>query len=266
MTALAPLDHVGRVARTTALLDELGCDAFLVTSRHNIRYLTGFNGSAGLALVTREQLHFVTDGRYGEQAGEQLANASLKANLIVAGVEQRDRVREITAGMDCLALEARAVSWADQRNYATEWFPDTELLATEGLIENLRASKDRGEVARIAAAAKVADAALAACLAMLNKEPTEAEFAFELDTAAHRLGSDGPAFDTIIASGPNSARPHARPSSRRIIHGDLVVIDFGATCDGYRSDMTRTISIGVPSAQQRRLFDGRVLKLQHPHT
>lgn len=255
MTELAPLDHVGRLERVSALLEDLGCDGLLVTSRDNIRYLTGFSGSAGLVLVTRDDVHFVTDGRYGEQAQEQLARAGIAANLIVAGADQRERVQAVAHELPTLALEARAVSWADQRSYATDWFPDSVLVPTEGLIENLRASKQDAEIARITAAAVVADAALAACLDLLTKEPTELEFAFELDTCARRLGSDGPAFDTIIASGPNSARPHARPSSRRIRRGDLVVIDFGATCDGYRSDMTRTVSIGPPSREQRRLLD-----------
>jgi Xaa-Pro aminopeptidase/Xaa-Pro dipeptidase len=111
-------------------------------------------------------------------------------------------------------------------------------------------------VARIAAAAAIADAALGEVLGMLGDGRTEEEVALALDTAMRRLGSQDRAFETIVASGPNAAKPHARPSSRRIEAGDPVVIDFGATFDGYRSDMTRTFCVGgAPSAELARVFE-----------
>jgi Xaa-Pro aminopeptidase len=147
------------------------------------------------------------------------------------------------------------VPWATQRRYASEWFPDADLLPTEDVIEGWRVVKEPAEVARMEAAAAIADAALHASLALLAERPTEAAFALELDAAMRRLGSEGAAFETIVASGPNSARPHHRPGERTVVEGDLVVVDFGATVDGYRSDMTRTVCVGTPAAGQRRLYE-----------
>jgi Xaa-Pro aminopeptidase len=115
--------------------------------------------------------------------------------------------------------------------------------------------KDDGEVARVEAAAAIATDALGRLRSRLLDGPTEAEFGIELDTEMRRLGASGPSFETIVASGPNAAKPHHRPSSRRIADGDLVVLDFGAKVDGYCSDMTRTICVGEPSGDQQRMLD-----------
>src|SRR5207248_6102616 len=134
-----------------------------------------------------------------------------------------------------LGLEATSVTWAAQRSYATEWFPGAELVPTVGLVEELRRVKDEGEVARIAEAARIADEALAKVKPMLAEGPTEVEFGQALDFEIRRLGAAGNSFETIVASGPNGARPHHRPARRRIEHGELVVLDFGALLDGYCS-------------------------------
>jgi len=147
------------------------------------------------------------------------------------------------------------VSWAQQRRYDDEWFPASELVPLSNLIEDLRLAKDDGEVARIEAAALVADHALASVRDRLRDAPAERDFALELDTAIRRLGAEGNSFETIVASGPNGAKPHARPSARLIVDGDLVVIDFGALVDGYCSDMTRTVMVGEPSPTQQRMLD-----------
>jgi Xaa-Pro aminopeptidase len=179
------------------------------------------------------------------------------ARIEVSNAEQRERVTTAvdTAGIGRLGLEADAVSWAQQRRYDDEWFPEVALVPTSGLVEALRIVKDEGEVARIEAAAIIADHALAAVRPRLAEHPTEADFGLELDTTMRRLGASGPSFETIIGSGPNGAKPHARPSSRRIADGDLVVIDFGAIVDGYCSDMTRTVVVGELDATQQRMLD-----------
>jgi Xaa-Pro aminopeptidase len=115
--------------------------------------------------------------------------------------------------------------------------------------------KDDGEVARIELAAAIADDALAAVRPLLLEVPTEAAFGLALDTEMRRLGAAARSFETIVASGRNGAKPHARPGPRRVQRGDLVVIDFGAMVDGYRSDMTRTVMVGEPTAEQTRLLE-----------
>jgi len=248
--ALPTMDVAGRVARLSGRLAPAGCDALLVTHLTNIRYLTGFTGSAGLLLVGDDELTFVTDGRYEEQAAGELAAAGVGAELVIGRTAalQRAALIERAAGTRRIGLEAEHVSWADQRRYATEWFPTAELVPASGLVEGLRVVKDDGEVARIEAACTIADAALAAVAPRLEEGPTEAAFALELDTEMRRRGADDLSFETIVAAGRNGSRPHHTPSTRPIERGDLVVIDFGALVDGYHSDMTRTIAVGGPGA------------------
>jgi Xaa-Pro aminopeptidase len=200
-----------------------------------------------------------TDGRYRTQAAEQLETAGLarSVDLVVGGVQvQRQAIVSLAGrGGVRVALEAENVTWGGQRRWA-ETLDGAEMVASAGLVEGLRVVKDAGEVARMAAAASIADAALGEVLAMLGDRRTEEEVALALDTAMRRLGSQDRAFETIVASGSNAAKPHARPTGRRIELGDPVVIDFGATYDGYRSDMTRTFCVGgAPTPELARVFE-----------
>ncbi len=253
LDGLAPMDVAGRLVRLRLVLD---ADAILVTKLVNLRYLTGFTGSAGLLLVLPDEVVLVTDGRYGQQATEQLAAAGVDARIEISATAQRDLVSAAVtaAALGTLALEADSVTWAQQRTYAESWFPDVELVPTVGLVDGLRLVKDEGEVARIAAAASIADEALANVRPKLLDGPTEQDFGIELDFEIRRLGAWGNSFETIVASGPNGAKPHHRPSDRRIVEGDLVVLDFGAVVDGYCSDMTRTVMVGEPSPTQARML------------
>ena len=252
------MDVASRVPRLRPRFEVAGCDALLVTRLVNIRYLTGFTGSAAVLLVLPEDLVFVTDGRYRDQSALELGAVGVDARIRVGltGGSQKGILQEAAAGIARLGLEATAVTWAQQRRFDDEWFADAELVATEGMVEELRKVKDAGEVDRMAAAAAIADEALARVRHRLADGPTEAEFALELDFEMRRGGASGPSFDTIVASGPNGAKPHHRPSSRRIEAGELVVVDFGAIVDGYCSDMTRTLCVGEPaSATARRMVD-----------
>ena len=254
------MDVADRAARLRAQLAGVPCDALLLTNLTNVRYLTGFTGSAALLLVPADDAAepvFVTDGRYRDQAASQLAAAGVEARTIV-GLEEdarRQALASAAGGLGRLGLEAENVTWAQKRRFASDWFPDAELVATAGLVESLRLVKDAGEVARIQAACEMADAALAAVRHRLGEAVTEAEVALELEWQMRRLGAEGPSFETIVASGPNAAMPHHQAGARRIVEGDLVVIDFGALVDGYHSDMTRTVMIGEASDTQSRMYD-----------
>jgi Xaa-Pro aminopeptidase len=254
------MDVRGRLPRLQRALAEAEAPAaaLLVTHLTNLRYLTGFTGSAALLLVPAEgEPVLVTDGRYAEQAAEEVERSGAQVEVRIGRTvaAQRDLVRPRADGLGTVALEADHVSWADQRRYAQEWFPAAELVAAEGLVEGLRLVKDPGEVARIEAACAIADAALAAVAPRLEERPTEAGFARSLDDEV-RAGADDLSFATIVASGPNGSRPHHDPTDRTIEAGDLVVIDFGALVDGYHSDMTRTFAVGGAEAlsdEQRRM-------------
>jgi Xaa-Pro aminopeptidase len=254
------MDAADRAARLRSRLTEVPCDALLVTNLTNVRYLTGFTGSAALLLVPADEATepvFVTDGRYRDQAASELAGAGVVARTVI-GLEEDSRRQALAgaaAGLGRLGLEADNVTWAQKRRFGADWFSDAQLVPTTGLVESLRLVKDAGEVARIEAACEMADAALAVVRHRLGEGPTEAEVALELEWQMRRLGAEAPSFETIVASGPNGAMPHHRAADRRIADGDLVVLDFGALVDGYHSDMTRTVMVGDPSDTQARMYE-----------
>src|SRR5438874_2473004 len=252
------MDVAARVPRLRGLLDDAACDALLVTNLVNIRYLTGFTGSAAYLLVLPDDLLFVTDGRYRDRSAEELAGAGIVARIDVGltGGAQKETLTAATRGVARLGLEAASVSWAQQRALDSEWFADAELVPTKGLVEGLREVKDEGEVARMAEAARIADEALARVLPTLRDGISETDFALALDFEMRRGGASGPSFETIVASGPHRAKPHHQPSGRVVGAGELVVLDFGAVVDGYCSDMTRTVCVGEPSsATARRMVE-----------
>ncbi|MEO6121976.1 MAG: aminopeptidase P family protein [Acidimicrobiales bacterium] len=245
------MDIAGRLPRLRRRFEEAECEALLVTNLANIAYLTGFTGSAGLLLVLADSLVLATDGRYEQQSGEQLAAAGVDARFVIGQPPaQRDGLGAAAAraGVGRLGLEAGDVTWARQQAFAADWFADAELVATTGVVEELRRVKDPGEIDRMRAAAAIADAALAEVRPTIVEGMTEAALAMALDFAIRRAGATGNSFETIVASGPNGAKPHARPSKRPIRPGELVVIDFGAVVDGYCSDMTRTVCLGPPAS------------------
>ena len=253
MTSLPAMDVAARIPRLRDLMGDAGCDALLVTHLTNIRYLTGFTGSAGLLLVRSDDVLFVTDGRYRDQSREQLDANGVGGRIEISATEQESKLAEAGRGIDRVGLEATHVTWSAKRRYGAKVFDGATVVATEGLVERLRAKKDHGEIARIEAACRIADDALALVLPRLKDEPAERDFGLELDFTMRRMGASNVSFETIVASGPNGAKPHARPSDRRVREGDLVVIDFGALLDGYHSDMTRTVSIGEPTETQCRM-------------
>jgi Xaa-Pro aminopeptidase len=259
---LPPLNVSGRLDRLRETLPDAGVDGLLVTAAANIRWLTGFTGSAGLLLVTGERAVLTSDGRYRTQSKEQLTEAGVAEaiDIVIGGVQvQRDALVTAWDATPNLGLEADNVTWSGQRAWDEALGSGVELVPTRGCVEALRQVKDAGEVVRMERAAAIADEALASVVSLLARAEaesvTEAFVAAALDHAMRVRGAEDSAFETIVASGPNSAKPHARPSDRQIRSGDPVVIDFGAIYEGYRSDMTRTFCIGgEPDGELARVF------------
>lgn len=256
LESLPAMDVGARAAKLRPLFDDAAIDALLVTFLPNVRYLTGFTGSSGMALVTRDSLVFTSDGRYRTQAQEQLGAAGVTAAVEIGATvgEQRAAIARALDPGARVGLEAATVTWAQQRELATV-LDGHELVPTEGVVEQLRRVKEPGEIARIRTACAIADDALAALLPRLADGPTERDFALELETEMRRRGASGNSFDPIVASGPNGAKPHARPTDRRVERGELVVIDFGCIVDGYCSDMTRTVSVGDPGPEATQVWE-----------
>jgi Xaa-Pro aminopeptidase len=259
---LPPLDVSGRLDRLRGALPEAGAEGLLVTTAANIRWLTGFTGSAGLLLVSSDRAVLTSDGRYRTQSEEQVAEAGVSeaVDIVIGGSQaQRDALVAAWGEVINLGLEADNVTWSGQRSWGETFGSGVSLVPTRGLVETLRQVKDDGEVARMERAAAIADDALSSVVPLLVRAEaesvTEAFLAAALDHAMRARGAEDSAFETIVASGPNSAKPHARPSSRRIRSGDPVVMDFGAIYEGYRSDMTRTFCIGgEPTGELGRIF------------
>ncbi|MED5220352.1 MAG: Xaa-Pro peptidase family protein [Actinomycetota bacterium] len=245
-SSLPEMDVGGRLDRLRPSLAESGLGGLLVTNITNVRYLSGFTGSAGSLWVDEHRAVLVTDGRYRDQAPDQVASVGADVDVEITAAGRPSPVGALAVGLDRVGLEADSVSWAEMERLAglITTAGGGDPVSTTGLVESLREVKDDGEVARIAAAAAIADTALASVEALFVAGAIESELATALDHAMRISGSSDRAFETIVAAGPNGARPHARPGSRAMVDGDLVVRDFGAVIDGYRSDMTRSMRVG----------------------
>jgi len=236
-----------RRAALRALLPT-GVDGLLVTDLVNIRYLTGFTGSAGLLVVGADSATLVTDERYGEQASAQ---SGAYADVVAAvPSSQLDVLASAFGSVRCLYFDPEQVS-VDLHDRLSASFT-TERRG--GLVELARRVKGDAEVERMRMAARIAVAAHRRVLESLDDEPTEAELAHRFAEAVRDLGADGVAFPTIVAAGSRASMPHAAPTDRRVRDGDLLLMDFGAMVDGYVSDVTRTVVVGGSPAEADRLI------------
>jgi Xaa-Pro aminopeptidase len=242
-----------RAGRLLELLPAAQVDLLLITALVNVRYMTGYTGSNGLAVVGPDTRAFVTDFRYLEQAAAE----------VEPSYDRRQETAELTDGLpEVLPGGSVRLGFDDahitvrQQARLRELLPERiELVAAGGLIEQLRATKDAEEVTRIRAASEAADAALVALLDSGLSGRTERELARALVTAMWDRGAEGVSFDPIVAAGPHGALPHARPRDVALRPGQLVVIDWGAVLDGYCSDCTRTFAVGEPGDHAREVYD-----------
>jgi Xaa-Pro aminopeptidase len=228
-------------------------DALLVTSRPNIRYLTGFSGSAGVAVATKQELLVVTDFRYDEQARQECGAV---ARVEIEGTSVWDRLFKELPPLELIGFEAHALTVKDAERLSSTAAAAWRWKAAGELVERLRVRKDAGEVAAIRAAGAVAAAALRDTLAEARPGLTELEIAGVLEGALRRHGSEAHPFPTIAASGPRSALPHAHTSTRKVAAGEWLLLDFGAVVDGYCADITRTVVVGARADEsQRALYE-----------
>lgn len=248
-----------RAENLAGLLDGAGADLMLVTAPDNVRYLTGYTGSNGIALVGPQMRLFVTDFRYVEQAAEE----------VDGGFERRIAPQDLLEDVpEVLPDEPLRLGFEESdltvRQHARlrELLPDRlQLIAVEPLVESLRLIKGPEEIAAIRDASRLADTALTRLLEGGLVGHTERELAIELERLMVAEGAKRPSFDSIVAAGPHGALPHAQPRDYVIRPGEMVVIDWGAQLDGYCSDCTRTIAAGEPTAHAREIYE-LVLKAQ----
>ena len=242
----------GRIDRLQAIRSEIDADALWISSLPHIRWACGFSGSNGLLVVRRDGAHFLSDARYMAQAARE-----------VRGVEIHVRGPDLTktaAEEDVLAGCRSVVFESDNLTVAVHdalqgQFSEVEWVAREQLLAQAVASKDRSEVDAIRAAQRITEEVFGGLLDWIHPGRTEKEIAAEVVYQHLRRGAERMAFEPIVASGPNGALPHARPSDRRLEHGDVLLLDFGCVLDGYASDMTRTVALGEVDPEARTVYD-----------
>lgn len=250
----------GRRDRVLARFADAGIDAYFGVRREHMRYLTGFTladgeekvaGSSGQFLLSDEHLILFADSRYEIQATREAPEASIET--VYGDLPTRWPELLASIGAKRVGVEAAFVPQATWTKLAAA-APDVELVPIEGWIESDRARKDPAELERVAAACAVADRALAALLPEIRPGATEAELALRLEWLMRTDGAEALAFDVACLAGPEAALPHGTPGDRPILDGAVLLCDFGAQVSGYRSDMTRTLFVGEPSARDLALY------------
>lgn len=245
-----------RIEKLRRLLSEKNLDGFFISQPDNRVYLSGFNGSAGYLLITAGEKLLATDFRYLEQVKTQAPDYTLFRMTGVAG----EWFTGLTGGFGIsrLGFESGDISHAQYRQL-TEALKKAGspiiLVPENGLVENLRAVKEPCEIELIKQAVKITDRAFEHIESIIHPGMTELEVAWELEKYQRESGSGEMPFGIIVASGPNSALPHAQASGRKINAGEPVVIDMGARVGGYCSDFTRTLCIGKPDKTYRKVYD-----------
>jgi Xaa-Pro aminopeptidase len=247
-----PEIHAARRRRAQEKITEAGADAALITSGPNVRYLTGLASSnAALLLAADGTAVLATDSRYTLAAQRDCPDVEL---LTERFIEARLAAELTARGLHTVAFEAHEMSV--ERH--------AELVAkTEGVtvipfgrkIEELRTVKDPSEIELLATACRITCQAIADTFSLIRPGLTERQLAAALDARMAALGAERPAFDTIVASGPNGAIPHHAPTDRPLRRGDLITMDFGALYAGYHADMTRTVALGEPAGWQREIYE-----------
>ena len=242
-----------RVEKLQIKMKELDLDGFLVTSKENRQYLTGFTGTFGWVLVTQSNVYLMTDFRYIEQAQKQAVGCKL--------VQFRQYAPVVTLRMLMEDLEVVTLGIESDRMTVDEF----ELLANQvrrkaitllkGFVEEIRQVKDEEEIALLARAEEIGDEAFSHVLTLIQPGMTEREIAMELEFQMRRSGASGVSFDTIVASGKRSSMPHGVASDKKVEIGDFITMDFGCVYQGYCSDMTRTIALGKVDEKQETVYN-----------
>ncbi|WP_096550961.1 M24 family metallopeptidase [Ureibacillus thermosphaericus] len=226
-------------------------DALLITNPYNRRYMTGFTGSSGAALVTKNDAVFITDFRYTEQANHQVKEFRIiqQEGSILKEVEKLvDECKIKTLG-----FERDTVTYGEYESFQN--LLNVELVPLSGLIEKIRLIKTDEEIKIIKVACEIADAAFSHILNFIKPGVTELEVSNELEFFMRKQGATSSSFDTIVASGLRSALPHGVATNKIIEQGDFVTLDFGAVYNGYVSDMTRTIAVGNPNTKLVEMYN-----------
>ncbi|MGE6488455.1 M24 family metallopeptidase [Paenisporosarcina sp. NPDC076898] len=251
-----------KLSKLRSALEEHQIDALLITSGHNRRYITDFTGTAGVAIVSKDQAVFITDFRYTEQAAKQIQNFEIVQHTKTMLEEVSVQLEKMNVKK--VGFEKDDMSYAMYESYKKA--VNTELVPVSGLIEKIRLIKTPQEITIIKAAADIAEAAFEHILTFIAPGKTELEVSNELEFFMRKQGASSSSFDIIVASGLRSALPHGVATDKVIEKGDFVTLDFGALYNGYVSDVTRTVAVGEQSEKLKEIYqvvlDAQLLSLE----
>jgi Xaa-Pro aminopeptidase len=245
-----------RLAKLRSELAEKEIDGILITQSENRRYLSGFYGTSGYLIITAKHAILATDFRYTEQAKEQAPDFVIKQ--VSGGLEKWFPGLVSDMGIRRLGFEGGDVTFDFHKHIIGALKKKkcgVKLVPTDGFVEGIRAIKNPEEIDLITRASAITDAAFEDVESKLKAGMTEKQVAWELEKTMRERGSQSLPFDVIVASGPHTALPHARPTDRAIKAGEPIVIDMGARYRGYASDMTRTICLGKAGAKYKEVYN-----------
>lgn len=247
-----------KVKKVQEELTKRGIDAVLITSSINRRYMTGFTGTAGVALISQDKARFITDFRYTEQATKQAEHFEVIEHKSQIHEEIKNQLNELN--VKCLGFEENQVTYATYELYK-KTFNEVKLEPIGNIIENLRIYKTSEELEIMKRAAEIADKAYDHIQTFIKPGIKEIDVSNELEFFMRKLGATSSSFDIIVASGHRSALPHGVASDKKIEEGELVTLDYGALYQGYCSDITRTLAVGDINDELKTIYD-TVLKAQ----
>lgn len=249
------MNHLKQIA---AKLPEYGLDAMLITSSPSEFYAVGFHGE-GVAVVTGEECFYFTDSRYIEAANSLVTGCSI--TMTGTGRNYKAMVQEVVdkCALKKLGFEEAYLSVSDWQGWTKE--VTAQFLPAQKLVNGLRAAKDAEEIALMTKAQEITDAAFEIICKFIQPGMTEQEIGAKLQYEMLRMGAERMSFEPIVASGPNGSKPHAVPSGKKVAQGEFITMDFGCVYGGYCSDMTRTVALGEPSQEMRKVY-GVVLEAQ----
>ena len=229
----------------------LNIDGLLITNEFNRRYMTDFTGTAGVAIVSKDDAVFITDFRYTEQAKKQVKEFRIIQHEGVLAKEVAKQTEQLR--IKTIGFEKDTMTYGMFETYKS--LLKADLIPVSGVIEKIRLIKTEQEINIIKVACEIADHAFTHILGFIKPGLTELEVSNELEFFMRKQGATASSFDTIVASGVRSALPHGVATDKVIEKGDLVTLDFGALYNGYVSDITRTIAVGEPSDQLKEMYD-----------
>lgn len=250
-----PIDFViPRLSRLRDDMREAGVDALVITNLVNLRYLTRFNGTAGAAVIAGTRCQLLVDFRYVISARDAIAGAPIELAVVDSTYEAAIVALLHASAARTVGIEAGSMTVSRFQHLSDALGGSVILMPTERVVERRRAVKDDREIEILREAGKRLSGVARQLRSFLRPGRTELEIAADIDRAIRAAGFERPAFETIVASGPNGARPHARPGSRTVREPDGVVLDFGGVYDGYCVDLTRTLQLGGSAPEFGRLM------------